>query len=177
MVVHNHSKEMKCHTTGRHGFNFNVSSFFLFQCVGLFWGSKWPQKLLYTICYFYCDRTDLQITPCIIQFKRYKTVKSTMICTIWCTPFFEEKNILKLIDFFKAGSLNWQSPNTLVSTGLKKTHFSICALTNMPHCRILIKRAILIGAIHKLRKQDFANFWSPFPLRKQLYYTNFCRSN
>ena len=32
------------------------------------------------------------------------------------------------------------------------------------------------GAVHKLRKQDFANFWPPSPLRKQVYYISLCSS-
>ena len=33
-----------------------------------------------------------------------------------------------------------------------------------------------LGGIHKLRKQDFANFWPPSPLRKQVYYVSLCSS-
>ena len=31
-------------------------------------------------------------------------------------------------------------------------------------------RSFSYGAIHKLRRQDFTNFWPPSPLRRQVYY-------
>ena len=32
----------------------------------------------------------------------------------------------------------------------------------------------LHGAIHKLRRQDFVNFWPPSPFRRQVYYISLC---
>ena len=31
-----------------------------------------------------------------------------------------------------------------------------------------------LEGIHKLRRQDFANFWPPSPLRRQVYYISLC---
>ena len=33
-----------------------------------------------------------------------------------------------------------------------------------------------LGAIHKLRRQDFEDFWTPLPLRRQVYYISLCSS-
>ena len=34
--------------------------------------------------------------------------------------------------------------------------------------------SLKLGAIHKLRRQDFANFWPPSPLHRQVYYISLC---
>ena len=41
-------------------------------------------------------------------------------------------------------------------------------------CTLLI--LYLLGAIHKLCRQDFGNFWPPSPLRRQVYYISLCSS-
>ena len=42
--------------------------------------------------------------------------------------------------------------------------------------KMLKPQELLLGGIHKLRKQDFANFWHPPrpPSRKQVYYISLC---
>ena len=43
--------------------------------------------------------------------------------------------------------------------------------------RCFFFRSILtLVGIHKLRKQECANFWPPSPLRKQIYYISLCSS-
>ena len=48
------------------------------------------------------------------------------------------------------------------SGGRPVGHQAICILS----LNIVIDK----GTIHKLRRQDFANFWPPSPLRRQVYY-------
>ena len=66
--------------------------------------------------------------------------------------------------------------------------FQVCTRNSTKRGDITFNYAIIIailtpsvasiyhGGVHKLRQQDFANFWPPSPLHKQVYYISLCSS-
>ena len=55
--------------------------------------------------------------------------------------------------------------------------FEATIITNSTQQIVIIQELCpTFGAIHKLRRQDFANFWPPLPLRRQVYYISLCSS-